>query len=389
MYWFALASLSPAILLATACLRGGVWPLVALVYITGFVMLADRFWPGGLRPRNDARAERFARRLSVLLALVHFVVLPLGVWAMATAPWLTALQALVIGIALGMFLGQVSNSNAHELIHAPNRGLRSIGVAVYISLLFGHHASAHPKVHHVHVATNRDPNSARLGMGFYRFWPRAWAGSFIAGLRAENAARARRSPVPPMLGHPYVAYCVGAVVALTVGFMLARWAGVAVYLAVTGYAQMQLILADYVQHYGLRRAKRADGRMEPAGVRHSWNAAPWYSAAMVLNAPHHSDHHMHPMRLFPALRLSPEMPVLPYSLPVMAFVALYPPLWRRMMDPRVAAVVRTQAVGGVGGDDLALSGHAMDMDDSSGPGGDDGPHGRTGTGAIDDVCRGV
>lgn len=389
MYWFAAASLTPAILLMVACLWGGPWPLVALGCITGFVMLVDRFWPGEMRLRDDPGAKRFARRLSVLLALVHFIVLPLGIWAMAAAPWLSPGQALAVGIALGMFMGQVSNSNAHELIHAPSRGLRLLGVAVYISLLFGHHASAHPKVHHVHVATDRDPNSANLGVGFYRFWPRAWIGSFIAGLRAENAVRARRDPSPPMPSHPYVAYCVGALLALGAGFALAGWTGVSVYIALTMYAQMQLILADYVQHYGLRRAQRADGRVEPAGARHSWNAAPWYSAAMMLNAPHHSDHHMHPMRVFPALRLDRDMPVLPFSLPVMAIIALSPTLWRRVMDPRVAAWGEAQAVGGVGDSDLALSGHATDMDDSSGPGGVDGPDGRVGIGPIDNVSRGV
>jgi len=386
MFWFAIASLIPAVLLAAACLFGGLWPLGALGYITGFVVLVDQFWPGAVPVRDDSRANRFARRLSALLALVHFAILPLGVWAMAAAPWLNPWQALAIGVALGMFMGQVSNSNAHEMIHAPGRGLRRMGVAVYISLLFGHHASAHPKVHHVHVATDRDPNSARQGVGFYRFWPRAWVGSFMAGLRAENVARARRTPSPPVLSHPYFGYCAGALLALLLAFLLAGWGGVAVFVAVTAYAQMQLILADYVQHYGLRRARRADGGVAPAGAQHSWNASPWYSAAMMLNAPRHSDHHMHPMRLFPALRLEKDMPVLPFSLPVMAAIALMPPLWRRVMDPRVAAWASAQAAGGVGVGDLALSGHATDMDDSSGP---DGPDGAPGMGTIPDVGRSV
>jgi alkane 1-monooxygenase len=30
------------------------------------------------------------------------------------------------------------------------------------------------------------------------------------------------------------------------------------------------------------------------------------------------------------------MPKLPYSLPIMAVIALVPPLWRRVMDRRVA-----------------------------------------------------
>lgn len=383
MYWFAIASLIPAALLLFACLFGGGWAWGALIGITGFVLLADRLTHVQMPARDDAGADRFARRLGVALVAVHFALLVLGVRAIASLTVLTAPQALALALALGMFMGQVSNSNAHELIHAPARRLRMLGVMVYVSLLFGHHASAHPKVHHVHVATQRDPNSARLGQGFYGFWPRAWAGSFRAGLRAETAARARLKAPPFPLSHPYVAYVGGAALALGLAFWWAGWMGVWVYVALTTYTQMQLILADYVQHYGLRRGRRTDGRDEPAGPQHSWNARQWYSTAMMLNAPRHSDHHMHPMRLFPSLRLDTDMmPVLPYSLPVMAAIALLPPLWRRLMDPRVAHWQARHATSGAAPVNLPLSEHANICDDSSGT--DDADHPtRTGRDAAD------
>ena len=110
-----------------------------------------------------------------------------------------------------------------------------------------------------------------------------------------------------------------------------------VHVGVAAYAQLQLLLSDYVQHYGLRRGLRADGRREPVGPQHSWNAPSWYSGAMMLNAPRHSDHHLRPGRAFPDLSLDPvKMPMLPRSLPVMATIALVPPLWRRVMDRRAA-----------------------------------------------------
>jgi alkane 1-monooxygenase len=335
MIRFAVASLVLVALLGAAALFGGGWAYAALAYVTVFVALMDRI--GRVRPAaaDDARAARFARDLTVTLALAHLAVLPLGVWAVAAAPWLDAGQRLALGLALGLFAGQVSHPNAHELIHAPGRVRRWLGVAVYVSLLFGHHVSAHLKVHHVHVATGADPNSAPAGRGFWRFLPRAWAGSFVAGLRAETAARARL--VGRRRLHPHAVYCGGAALALALAAGLAGGAGVLVLLAVAGYAQVQILLADYVQHYGLCRRMRPDGRTEPAGPQHSWNAPHWYSSAMMLNAPRHSDHHLHPSRPFPALLLDPQlMPVLPHSLPVMAVIALVPPWWRRVMDRRAA-----------------------------------------------------
>ncbi len=332
MVRFVFASLTPVVLIVAACLVGGVWPALALGYMTVFVALADRLGPEAL-PEIEG-AEPAANRLSVALGLAHMVLLPLGVWAIAAGPVLGPAGAVGTGLALGLFLGQVSHPNAHELIHRPSRGLRRLGVAVYVTLLFGHHASAHPKVHHVHVATDRDPNSARLGEGIYRFFLRAWIGSFRAGLRAETAARARRAGGARGV-HPYVIYLGGAAATLALAGLLAGGAGVAVLLALCAYAQAQLLLADYVQHYGLRRGVAANGRIEPAGAQHSWNAPQWYSSALMLNAPRHSDHHQNPGRAFPALRLDPErMPILPRSMPVMAVIALVPPLWRRVMDRR-------------------------------------------------------
>lgn len=337
MLRYALASLGPIVILVAACFRGGAWSLAALLCVSGFVMLMDRLPVAPLPSRQDARAERMGLALNVTLAVLHLPLLMLGVWSIAAGPETGFAARAMLGLALGLYLGQVGNSNAHELLHRPETWPRRLGKMVFIALLFGHHGSAHPKVHHVHVATRDDPNSAPAGQGFYAFWPRAWIGSFLAGLAAENAARARKVPPPRAISHPYVAYCGGGVLMLIAAYGLAGPRGIAALLVLAGYTQMQLLLADYVQHYGLRRATRPDGRREPAGPRHSWNAPHWYSGAMMLNAPRHSDHHQRPARPFAALDLdSDTMPILPRSMPVMATLAMVPRLWRRVMDPRLA-----------------------------------------------------
>lgn len=326
MFWFAFASLSPVASLGCAILWGGAWSALAVLHMTAFVAAMDRVTSVSMTALD--RRDAAARSVNVLLGIVHFFVLLAVVRALSVAG-LSSASKFGLFAAAGLFLGQVSNSNAHELIHRSGRFERALGAAIYISLLFGHHVSAHRLVHHVHVATDRDPNSARRGQGFYRFWPRAWIGSFRAGYAAE-AKRLQKKGV-----NPYWLYVVGALVILGATWAIWGAKGVVMWVAVAGFAQMQLLLADYIQHYGLRRARRVDGRLEPAGAAHSWNAPHWYSGAMMLNAPRHSDHHMHPGRVFVALRLDGYMPIWPHAMPVMAMVALIPPLWRRMMDPRV------------------------------------------------------
>lgn len=335
-----------ALILAAALGAGPLWAWLALLSVSALVLGLDGFWPEPAEPADTAPGPGLRDGLPIALALVHFAILAASVGAISGAlgqtgpePGLSAFDKLALFLAAGFFMGQVSNSNAHELIHRSGRWMRRLGAAVYVSLLFGHHASAHPAVHHRYVGTPRDPNTARLGEGFYRFAIRAWRGSFRAGLEVETERLARRGRTPWHPANPYWGYVGGALLALGLTYLLAGWAGLAVYLLLATHSTMQLLLSDYVQHYGLVRAARPGGGYEPVGPRHSWNAPHWYSALLMLNAPRHSDHHANPARDFTRLRLdAPDnIPHLPHSLPVMGAVALWPPAWRRAMNRRARA----------------------------------------------------
>ncbi|MDO5621141.1 MAG: alkane 1-monooxygenase [Paracoccus sp. (in: a-proteobacteria)] len=327
---FAAVALLPAVLLILG--SGGGWPLwLGFLWIAGVSQTADTLIARGF---PDAETEDFplSDTALCLIAAAHFALLIVALRAFASDA-LTTPERIALFLASGMYFGQVSNATAHELIHRSHRALFRLGAGTYVSLLFGHHTSAHRLVHHIHVATDNDPNTARMGESFWHFFPRAWIGSFRAGLVAEQTRAARSGRM-----NPYVWWVSGGIacIILTAASLGPRTA--LTYVALCLYAQAQLMLSDYVQHYGLRRQNR-DGRPEPVGPQHSWDARHPLSSLMMVNAPRHSDHHAHPTRAYPALRLSREAhprPILPYSLPVMGAIALIPPLWRRIMDRRVA-----------------------------------------------------
>lgn len=329
---FAFVTLVPLALLSAGLAEGGLLALAGLVYMTLLAALIDQMLPLVATDAPEGTEFPAGNALLVTLGLAHLAAMPLAVALIAgpgaIAPW----ERVALFAGFGLWFGQVSVPAAHELIHRSGRGLHGLGVAVYVTLMFGHHASAHRLVHHRHVGSALDPNTARAGEGFYRFWVRAWIGSFREGLRAERALRPGRRITP------YSAYVSGALAALGLGWGVAGWWGVAVWAGLAVHAQMQLLLSDYVQHYGLVRRQRADGRLEPVADRHSWNARPWFTAALMLNAPRHSDHHAHPARPYPALRLpgSEAAPMLPWSLPMACVIALVPPLWKRLMRPELA-----------------------------------------------------
>lgn len=332
---FTLASLCPALLLGAGAFLGGGWFWAALAYITALAFALDQL--AALAPEADGAGDGAelpaGDGLLVALALTQFALIPLGVGALATMNF--GLDWLAGFVAFGLWFGQIGNAAAHELIHRSRRGLFALGQMMFTSVLFGHHVSAHRLVHHPHVGSPSDPNSPRRGQGAYLFVLRAWIGSFRAGLAAERAlsARARRFRL-----NPYVLHVGGALALVALAWAWLGWTGAAILVGLSLHAQSQILLGDYVQHYGLRRRRREDGRFEPVTAGHSWNSGHWFTSAMTLNAPRHSDHHAHPARPFPQLRLPQGAPMLPAPLPAMALVALVPPLWRRVMDPRVAAV---------------------------------------------------
>ncbi len=329
---FAIATIAPVLLLITAAFEGGAWAWAAVGYITVLVFSFDRLMASQAENADPEAEFPAAQSLLITLGLLHFVILPLSVWAVGGPSGLGLVDRVLVAISASLIFGQISHPVAHELIHKSSRVLRLIGRLMYSSLLIGHHASAHLLVHHIHVGSDADPNSAKRGEGFYRYALRVARGSFIAGYRAETD---RRKKVGKSLwSHPYCLYIGTAAGALVIALTSLGWGGFAAILAIAIYAQLQILLSDYVQHYGLRREVLANGRLEPVGPQHSWNAPQMFSAAMMLNAPRHSDHHVVPSRAYPALQLrADDMPFLPQPLPVMAVLALFPPIWRKLMDP--------------------------------------------------------
>lgn len=326
---FALATCLPIPLIALASFFGGPWVIAALFYMTGLTFLLDTL----VRTVTPEREFPNANALSVTIAVLHFPLLAVVV-AGISGEALSFAAKIALFLAAGLYFGQVGNANAHELIHRSHRALHGLGKWVYISLLFGHHTSAHVLVHHTHVATENDPNTSRLGETYYAYAPRAWIGSFKAGYAAEKArlTRANRSQIH----NPYLMYLIGSAAFIALAF---AWGGITTalaYIALAAYAQSQLLLSDYVQHYGLTR-KTTGAKPEPVGPSHSWNSPHWFSSALMLNAPRHSDHHAHPSRPYPALSIPDDAPMLPRALPTMATLALFPSLWFRIMNKRAEA----------------------------------------------------
>ena len=96
-----------------------------------------------------------------------------------------------------------------------------------------------------------------------------------------------------------------------------------------------LTQANYVEHYGLLRQKKANGKYERTQPKHSWNTNHTFSNMMLFHLQRHSDHHAHPQRPYQVLRDFDDVPALPTGYGGCFAVAAVPYFWFKMMDKRV------------------------------------------------------
>ncbi|MDO9495777.1 MAG: fatty acid desaturase, partial [Nocardioides sp.] len=197
----------------------------------------------------------------------------------------------------------------------------------------------HNRGHHVRVATPEDPASSRMGETFYAFWPRTVIGSLKSAWRVEKRRYARRQQHPWRIGNDVLNAWLMSVVLF--GGLIA-WLGVGItpYLivqAVVGFSLLEVV--NYMEHYGMLRQKvGAPGkeRYERVDPSHSWNSNNIATNVLLYHLQRHSDHHANPTRRYQTLRDFEESPVLPTGYAGMIVLAAFPPIWRRVMDPRVA-----------------------------------------------------
>jgi alkane 1-monooxygenase len=308
---YAARTLTPLALLMLGATAGGSLVMAPLLWVLLAGVLAGRA-PGPEAGSGDAR-------LPLLLAAGHFVALPLVLMALAGSgpgvalgPW--AGVALLLGTAA--VIATVSLPAAHHLIHRAPRWQRWVGAMVLTSLGFGHHASAHRLVHHRHLGTYGDPHTPLPGEGFWTYLPRAWAEGFAAGRAAEEDRLARHGLGPRNWRNPFWLWLGGELAVLVGAVLMAGAVGVLACLALWLVAGTTVLMGDYLRHYGLWRLEMPAGGREPVGAHHAW-AAPRAAKG--------------------------DAPRLPLPLAAMAVLAAFPPLWRKVMDPRAACVMEAAA----------------------------------------------
>ena len=250
---------------------------------------------------------------------------------------LSTMDKIAIALSIGA-VGGIGINTAHELGHKKESHERWLSKIALAPSAYGHFYIEHNRGHHVRVATPEDPASSRMGETFYRFWPRTVVGSLKSAWRLEKKRYARKNTHPFHIGNDVLnSWLMSAVlfggVILAFGVELVPYIVIA---AVMGFSLLEVV--NYLEHYGMLRQRvgvPGKERYERVNPSHSWNSNNIPTNVLLYHLQRHSDHHANPTRRYQALRDFKESPVLPTGYAGMIVIALFPPVWRRVMDRRV------------------------------------------------------
>ena len=318
--------------LRVAWWTGPIWIAIVVPTLDAVLGADPTNPPDAIQPQLDA--DRYYRWCAVLFVPLQWASLVFACWLVATRPQMPWIDWLGFTLTVGT-VGGVGINAAHELGHKKPQWQRWLSKLALAQTAYGHFFVEHNCGHHYRVATPEDPASARLGESFWAFLPRTLWGSLASAWHLE-AKRLERHRRKPWSLHSELVQAWALTIGLWSALVLAFGPTVLALLvlqAVVGFGLLEVV--NYLEHYGLLRARRADGRYEICQPHHSWNSNQIASNLLLYNLQRHSDHHAWPARSFQALRHFEQAPQLPTGYAGMLMLALVPPFWRAVMDPRV------------------------------------------------------
>jgi len=241
-----------------------------------------------------------------------------------------------IAVTIGAFNG-VGINTGHELSHKSTRAEQIASLAALAPTAYGHFRVEHPYGHHKRVATPEDPASSKMGETFWQFLPRTVIGGIKSAIKIETDRLARRGKGFWTIDNELLqgwAMTAGLYTTLIAVFgrKVIPFIGIQ---AVYGFSLLEAV--NYIEHYGLLREKKADGKYARTLPEHSWNNNSSVSNLLLYQLQRHSDHHANPTRSFQALRHFSDAPQLPSGYASMLLPAYIPSLWFKLMDKRVLA----------------------------------------------------
>lgn len=244
-------------------------------------------------------------------------------------------------IACGLMVAGYGTNVAHELCHRTRAPFSNLVSRHLLAMSCNPDFTIeHVLGHHANVCTPEDPATARRGENVYAFAVRSTIMGHISAWHLE-LKRLQRKKQSPWGWHNQM--LTGYTLTLlwpAIFYAAAGWPGVALFLATALMAKFVLEVVNYMEHYGMTRAPGTRVRPE-----HSWNTNRKMSGLVLFSLTRHSAHHEKGALPYWKLSAYPDAPEMPQGYLTTIFLCLIPPLWKRVIDPKLAEWDRLYAQG--------------------------------------------
>ena len=324
-----------------------VWWWIGALLVYGLLPVLDRFFgPDGQNPPDEVMEQlendkyyRYCTYAYIPFQLTSLV-LACYLWTADNLSWLGIDGGLglisKIGLAISVgVMGGVCINTAHEMGHKKDSLERWLSKVTLAQTFYGHFYIEHNRGHHVRVATPEDPASAKFGESFWTFLPRSVWGSLkssweLEQQRMQRVGKSTWSIHNDVLNAWLMSVVLYAVLIAVFGPVVLPFL---IIQAIYGFSLLETV--NYLEHYGLLRQKKDNGRYERCAPEHSWNSDHIVTNIFLYHLQRHSDHHANPTRRYQVLRSMEGAPNLPSGYASMISLAYFPPIWRKVMDHRV------------------------------------------------------
>jgi len=347
-------------LLATLALLGG-----GKVLTLGLLAVVAIYVVGDAAGGDDTSTPRFTHprvltaQLWMALPLLSLIVfaavwsvspgdpLGFGAWigrlgvydVLAARDGTTFGQHMSAWIITGLMIGLVGTIPAHELTHRTWDPISMLIGRWLLAFSFDTtFATEHVHGHHRYVATTRDPATAPRGRNVYVHIVASTLKGNVSAWKIESE-RLRKKRLERFSWHNAVLRGqVMSATLVTAAFAMGGWKAAGFFTLCALWGKSLLEIVNYMEHYGLVRNPSM-----PVMPRHSWNTNRRVSSWAMFNLTRHSHHHAQGEVAYQDLRPYPDAPMMIGGYLTTILVAMIPPLWHRIMTPKVLAWDRDYA----------------------------------------------
>ncbi|MDA0196319.1 MAG: alkane 1-monooxygenase [Bacteroidetes bacterium] len=238
--------------------------------------------------------------------------------------------------SMGVLSGTIGINVAHELGHRSTALEKFLSKALLLTSGYLHFFIEHNRGHHKKVSTREDPASARYGETLYFFWMRSIVTSYISAWRIENERLRKIGSSIFSLKNEMIQFQIVQLIFIGIVFAIFDVNGIIGYLGCSLTGILLLESVNYMQHYGLTRKLKEDGKTyEQVVPAHSWNSAYPVGRILLFELGRHSDHHYKTSKKYQVLKHKEDSPQMPTGYTGMMTLALLPPIWFWIMNPLV------------------------------------------------------